>query len=223
MALSLVGILSVDPETETITKGNLKGQYWLVVKETDADYRALGLDAEGTFFGDVQQVSEDDLLEGYMLELAFFKDRLGNPLKKISELLAQKEQSLREDLKPIIAAMTALIQNKEYKIDLKPSQDDLSIMNRMLKDFDSIKPELSFICALASMAILHRKNQNYEQAIFYYLKALDIGGEDPNILFNMARAYHEMGATSRAKNSLERALKLDPKMSMARKFLEFLS
>lgn len=223
MAFHLLGILTVDPETESLTLDPLTGQYWLAVKESGGDYRALEVDEEGRFFGGVQHILEDDLLEGYMPELAFFKEHLETPTKKLISLLTQKKEQFLPELEPLLAAFTALLRNREYNPGLTPSSDELKGIGAMLKEFEPANPGFSFIYALASAAIRHRKNQNHDQAIFYYMKALDLGGEDPNILFNLARVYHELGAEERAKSSLARALELNPKMKMAQQFLDFLT
>ena len=55
------------------------------------------------------------------------------------------------------------------------------------------------------------------------MKALDLDGEDPNVLFNLARVYHEIDMEERAISSLKRALELNPEMEMARQFLDFLT
>lgn len=223
MPLSLIGILTEDPETESLAPDTLTGQYWLVVKETDTAFRALPLDENGQFFGKVQSITEDDLLEHYMPELALFKEFMETPFKKLIPLLAQAQKNDWGDLAPIINALTALIRKQEYKPNLKPSFEELKTINQMIKDFDLLNPNFAFIFSLASMAILHRKNQNYEQSIFYYIKALDIGGEDPNILFNLARAYYEAGAEGRATATLLHVLELSPEMKMAKQFLDFLT
>ncbi len=93
----------------------------------------------------------------------------------------------------------------------------------MLRDINPKKPGFGFVYALTSAAIKHRKNKNHDQAIYYYMKAIDLGGEDPSILFNLARVYHEIGSADRAKQTLKRALQLDPTMKMARQFMDFLT
>jgi len=223
MTFSLIGVLTVDPETESLTLDPLTGQYWLVVKESGADYRALEIDDQGNFLGKVQHVLEDDLLEGYMPELAFFKQHLETPVVKLGSLLTQKKEEFLPALEPLLAALTALVRNKEYNSGFTPNSDELKTMRTMLKEFEPTNPGFGFVYALASAAIRHRKNENFDQAIFYYMKALDLGGEDPNILFNLARVYHELGAEERAMASLARALDINPKMKMAQQFLDFLT
>ena len=222
MALSLIGILCVDPETESMRIDPLLGERWLVVKELNADYRALEIDTTDTFYGKVQHVLEDDLLEGYMPDQAFFNAHYAEPLERLS-LQIKHGQQLSPDLQPVAAALCALLKNRSYDPDLVPGSADLPQILAMFKDFYPGNPGFGFVYSLASAAIRHRKNLNYDQAVFYYMKAMDIGGEDPNILFNLARVYHELGAEDRAISSLKRALALNPKMKMARQFLDFLT
>ena len=95
MAFSLIGVLTVDPETESISNLPLTGQYWLVLKNSDSNYRALETDGDGKFTGSVQHIQEDDLLEGYMPDTAFFKKHFQEPVKKLMALLSHKKETPR--------------------------------------------------------------------------------------------------------------------------------
>ena len=222
MALSLIGILCVDPETESICLDPLVGSRWLVVKEANADYRALEVDGNGDFHGKIQPILEDDLLDGYMPDQPFFAENMAAPLQRLTVQL-KHQKDISEDLRPLLAALYALLKNRSYELNITPGSADLDAILAVTKDFYPANPVFGFVYALASAAIRHRKNLNYDQAIFYYMKAMDLGGEDPNILFNLARVYHELGAEERAVSSLKRALALNPKMKMARQFLDFLT
>ena len=223
MAFSLIGVLTVDPETESISNLPLTGQYWLVLKNSDSDYRALEMDENGKFTGSVQHIQEDDLLEGYMPDTAFFKKHFQEPVKKLMALLSHKKEAFLPELEPLLAALTALIRNQPINPGLAPNANELKTLGFALKDFDPVNPNFVFIYSLVNSAIRHRKNQNYDQAVFYYMKALDLDGEDPNVLFNLARVYHEIDMEERAISSLKRALELNPEMEMARQFLDFLT
>ena len=76
--------------------------------------------------------------------------------------------------------------------------------------------------ATVDAAITHRRAGNHHQAIFYYRKALEADPENPNIMFNLSRVYHELGGNAEAKDLLERILSVKPDMHVARQYLDFL-
>ena len=223
MAFSFIGALTVDPETESISLSPLTGQYWLVLKDSTSGYRALETGENGNFLGDVQHILEDDLFEGCIPDSAFFNEHFKEPVKKLMDLFSHKEKPSLPELEPLLAALTALIRDQPLSSGLAPSASELKTLGFALKDFDLANPDFAFIYSLVNSAIRHRKNQNYDQAVFYYMKALDLDGEDPSVLFNLARVYHETNMEERAISSLKRALELKPDMEMARQFLDFLT
>lgn len=222
MACNLIGLLSTDPKMEAIYTYPLIGQHWLAIKRNHAEYKTLELSSAGLFQGKIQTISEDDLLEGYEPDIPFYNQHLARPLKILAVHLS-REQTVPSNLIPVLAGLSALVYNTAYSQNDLPEASKCTVICKILNDFLSAKPELSFIESLTNAAIIHRKNQNHDQAVYYYMKAMDIGGENPSILFNLARVYHEIGADRRAISSLKRALALNSDFKMARQFLNFLT
>ena len=79
-----------------------------------------------------------------------------------------------------------------------------------------------FQISIASAAVRQRKERNYPLAIDFYSRALQIK-EDDHLLFNTARTYYEMKNIEAAKNCLTRALALNPELTVARQFLDFIA
>jgi tetratricopeptide (TPR) repeat protein len=67
-----------------------------------------------------------------------------------------------------------------------------------------------------------RKSKLTDQAVEYYARALAISDMDENLHYNIARAYFERGDEADCRDSLKRALELNPNMEVAIRFLEFL-
>ena len=224
MALTLLGVLTVDQDSAALSLSAPEETYLLVAKDTGGEYRTLRMNEQGEFLGDVQIMLEDEVLEGYLPDFSFFKQHLAEPYKALSRLLLYNAGNFPEDVSKLLNALLSLAHGAkltpgEHTI----SSGDLELVRQMLRDIDPKNPGFEFVYALASAAIKHRKNKNHDQAIYYYMKAMDIGGEDPNILFNLARVYHEIGSADRAKQTLKRELQLDPTMKMARQFMDFLT
>ena len=67
-----------------------------------------------------------------------------------------------------------------------------------------------------------RKSRLLDQAVEYYARALAITENDENLHYNIARAYFERGDKDECRESLNKALTLNPRMEVARQFMEFL-
>jgi hypothetical protein len=77
----------------------------------------------------------------------------------------------------------------------------------------SIMP--SFKQARLNLGVAHFYTADYREAINSYRLAEGIGGQDPRIAVNIARAYLGMADTTQAVKELNRALSLDPEHDMA--------
>ncbi|MFH1135405.1 MAG: tetratricopeptide repeat protein [Pseudomonadota bacterium] len=60
------------------------------------------------------------------------------------------------------------------------------------------------------LGISLRRQKKTEEALQYFLKALEKTGEDENLLYNISRVYFDKGDLALAKNYLKKALKLKP-------------
>lgn len=76
--------------------------------------------------------------------------------------------------------------------------------------------------AINAFGIHLRKQKDFDTAAVYYRKALEVAPDDERLLFNLARVLFEKGDLAACRNTLERALGLDPEFVEARKFLRYL-
>ncbi|MFW6323627.1 MAG: tetratricopeptide repeat protein [Desulfovibrionales bacterium] len=67
-----------------------------------------------------------------------------------------------------------------------------------------------------------RKNKMYTQAVEYYSRALKLTDDDENLHYNIARAFFERGKMEKAVHHLKKALELNPDLSEAKQFLEYM-
>jgi len=67
-----------------------------------------------------------------------------------------------------------------------------------------------------------RKQKNFDAAIQFYRKALELDPNDVRLLFNLARALYEKGDMAECRSALEQALELTPTFVEAQKFLKHL-
>lgn len=92
------------------------------------------------------------------------------------------------------------------------------ILNRIIKLEAAFEPEHKHL--FNEFGIYLRKAGMFDQSIRYYNRALELTEKDDHLFYNVARAYSEKGDTPSAKENLERALKLNPKLDAARKLLD---
>ena len=72
-------------------------------------------------------------------------------------------------------------------------------------------------------AINLRKQKLYDNAINNYNKALAIDPNDEILYYNLARAYFEKQNFENVRKTLEKALKINPNFTEAKKFLNFIN
>jgi DNA-binding response OmpR family regulator len=74
----------------------------------------------------------------------------------------------------------------------------------------SIQSDPENIHVYNRLGIAFRRQKKFEEAVTYYLKALGISPLEPNLLFNLARAYLGFGRSGDAADALKRALSIKP-------------
>jgi Tetratricopeptide repeat. len=72
------------------------------------------------------------------------------------------------------------------------------------------------------VGIALRKMERYETAEKYYKKALEIGGKDVGLLFNLGRLYVEWQHWRKAERTAQLIVKLDPDFAEGKKLLEYI-
>ena len=74
MALTLLGVLTVDQDSAALSLSAPEETYLLVAKDTGGEYRTLRMNEQGEFLGDVQIILEDEVLEGYLPDFSFLSN-----------------------------------------------------------------------------------------------------------------------------------------------------
>lgn len=67
-----------------------------------------------------------------------------------------------------------------------------------------------------------RKQSLFDTALKHYLRALELSGEDENLLHNIARAYFEKEDMENCVKYLEKSLEVNPNLKESHQFLRFL-
>ena len=115
--------------------------------------------------------------------------------------------------------------NNAVRIDSTPDRKNLigevylthGMAAEAEKAFKSaIKSNPANIHAYNRLGIAFRRQKKYDEAVTYYLMALDIEPGEQNILYNLARAYLGAGKKDKALNILKKAIAVAPDFQEAR-------
>lgn len=196
---------------------------FLVMTHISEAYPAVALKEDGGFSPDVRILSQDEFLSefqpaGEVLHTAW------------SEALEDLRQSLAAGASVRGSAQSANLLEAVHRLcrtardlpgqEAEQPEEDLVREAIAAAQFSGVNTTFNHI--LVEAAISHRRAGNHHQAIFYYDKALKGDPDNPNILFNLSRVYHELGGSNEARAILEQILSINPDMQVARQYLEFL-
>ena len=101
-------------------------------------------------------------------------------------------------------------------------EDDPDNLRMLIQQAVDMRFYDHFQISISSAAVRQRKERNYPLAIDLYLRALAVK-EDDHLLFNLARTYYEMKNIEAAKERLAKALTINPELTVARQFLDFIA
>lgn len=95
------------------------------------------------------------------------------------------------------------------------------ILNRIVKLEAAFEPEHKHL--FNEFGIYLRRAGMYDQSIRYYQRALELTKKDDHLYYNIARAHAEKGDVAGAKEHVEMALRLNPRLEAARKLVDQLA
>lgn len=196
---------------------------FLVMAHSSESYPAVALKADGGFEADVRVLTQDEFLSefhpaGQALHTAWVEalEHLRQTFAGSGALRGSAQSAgLLEAIRRLCRAARDL-SGPESRL---PEED---LTSKVIAAAQFSGAEAAFNHILVEAAISHRRAGNHHQAAFYYTKALESDPENPSILFNLSRVYHELGGDAEARIILERTLSIKPDMHVARQYLDFL-
>jgi len=169
-----------------------------------------------------------------------FKDLFGpvtfddTDLKTTYEFLKQLQMAHEEELRDRMKKETASSEAERLDVDTLEEMDDESTKERAMlaihhiddgdidkatEAIDGMEGVISYIIHYYNtLGIQSREASLYDEAVVNYRKALSVYAQDEGLYYNLARVYYEMGDLEKAKESLGRALEINPQFSDARAF-----
>lgn len=186
-------------------------------------YPAVPLKADGGFAADAQVLTQDELLSEFHPAGKALHAAWAEALEYLRQIFADNAP-LRGNAQSagLLEAVRRLCRTARDLPGAESRLPEEDLARQVIGEARFSGTEAAFNHILVEAAISHRRAGNHHQAAFYYSKALALDPENPNILFNLSRVYHELGGDSEARSVLEKALSIKPDMQVARQYLDFL-
>lgn len=229
MVPTVIGVYRSRTEEKVGTGTTSKTQenviHWLVARTPGGDVLTQPLNSQYLPSGFVQNVPEELFLSVYELEIALYDEHLRSIVISLRDKLNGKASLSEMDAfspqeEQMLYALLAFIRGRSVKTvedsDLLPLRTMLEGM-RLSRDLI-----FEYQKALTGAAINLRKLRQFDKAVTYYTRALQVEGQNDHVLFNLARVYFEMGRNDDARLTLRKALDINPHMEMAQRFLRYL-
>jgi len=197
---------------------------WLAAQLPNSDICIQPLDPSRIPTGLVTTVSSADFFQHYHPEPDCYDSCLRPGAKKLSEWMGAVGTPMPQERPDretglFLRGFLAILHGESGMAVREGDPDNLRALAQqaaIMRFFDH------FQISIASAAVRQRKERNYPLAIDFYSRALQIK-EDDHLLFNTARTYYEMKNIEAAKDCLARALALNPELTVARQFLDFIA
>lgn len=197
---------------------------WLALRLDGARFLVFPLDEARLPLPLPKTVTADAFLDHFLPEPLAFQERLAPAALVLARLLGDVGDNLDQAALPqaeralytvILAALGAAGHEDPTAVQILAALEATAAMPAGGDDIQKL--------AINSFGIHLRKRKDFDTAIAYYRKALELAPDDPRLLFNLARALFEKGDTAGCQSALEQALAHDPDFVEARKFLRYLA
>ncbi len=231
----ILGVYFLGVQTE-VGIGDTAGKhqsvtYWYA-RQLDADrFEVQPLNVYHVPSGVKSELTAGEFLTNYTPEPAYYKNNTVPALESLAKKIEKGEEffsmgNLDEAEKQFVKAL--MIDDLNVKANY-----GLGKVASEKKDYARLKKVLGTLLHLDeafsheyreqfnNFGIILRKNKNYDEALVFYGRALELNAMDENVHFNMARAYYEKQATDDCLHHLNMALAINPGFVEARKFLDY--
>jgi tetratricopeptide (TPR) repeat protein len=218
--------------TGTTTRKTIQKTYWFVDELEEHLLEIQPLNKNYVPSGPKRKITIEDLLAKFAPEPEFYLSTVYPKMQELSRTIQKGER--HRDKGEIFSAELEF--NEAIKVDEEnvranfglgltyldrgeahKANDIFERLVRLDAAFDSEHKHL-----FNDFGISLRKNQMLDQALDYYRKAESLTESDENLYYNIARAYFEKDNINQCYEYLKMALKLDPGMNVAKRFIKYL-
>ncbi|WP_035104554.1 tetratricopeptide repeat protein [Desulfohalovibrio reitneri] len=209
--------------TTTGTGEAARKVYWTARERDDGSITVQPLSRNFAPSGQPRNVSREDFLERFEPEPEFFLDTVsdrrqgkevvdGRPLADMD--LPGAEQVNEDNIKANFNLGLWLLENGRKAKARR-------VFERILRLEGPFRREDKHL--FNGFGIALRKYGQPDMALSFYDKAHLLARDDENLHHNMARSHFEKGDTKKAREELEKSLRLNPGLKESKRFLRYLS
>ncbi len=218
--------------TGTTTRKTIQKAFWFCTELPDGSIEVQPLNTNYIPSGPKRRVPKDEFLASFAPEPEVYISNVFPRIRELNKTIALADRhrgnkeffsaemeygkALKVDEENIRAnfglGITYLERGEGAKAD--------NIFERLVKLDTAFESEHKHL--FNEFGINLRKNKMLDQAVVYYGRALELSGEDENLLHNMARAHLEKGNHDQALTYLLKSLQLSPTLEASVKFLTWM-
>ncbi|MDR1947661.1 MAG: tetratricopeptide repeat protein [Desulfovibrio sp.] len=218
--------------TGTTTRKTIQKTFWFCTENDDGSLEVQPLNPNYIPSGPKKNVKREQFLTHYAPEPEIYISTVYPKMREVNKVVARAER-YRANSELYSAEM-------EYANALKIDDENvranfgLGITYLERGDNDKAQNVFSRIVKLDAafeeehkhlfndFGIKLRKNGMVDQALTYYERALELAGQDENLLYNLARAWLEKKDIAKCLEYLLKSLAVNPRLDPAVKFLIWL-
>jgi len=197
---------------------------WLAAQLPTSDICIQPLDPSNIPTGIVSTINNAEFFQHYIPEATCYDQYIRPGTKKLADWMGAVGMPMPQE-KPdaetgrLLRGFLSILHGEG---GMAMRADDTDNLRKLVQQAVGMRFYDHFQVSIASAAVRLRKERNYQLAIDFYLRALQIR-EDDHLLFNIARTHYEMKNIDAAKDCLAKALALNPELTIARQFLDFIA
>lgn len=218
--------------TGTTQRKTIQKTFWFCSESEDGNVQVQPLNVNYVPSGPSRAVPRDDFLSKFNPEPEFYASTVYPKMKELNETVVRGEKHRSRG-----AAYSAEFEFKQAtNIDEDNVKANFGLVLTYLdrgeqtKANDIFKRLVNLEAAFEEehkhlfndFGINLRKNNMYDQALEYYLRAEELVEDDENLFHNIARVYYEKGDLDNCIKYLKKSLELNPNMEESVRFMDFL-
>lgn len=209
-----------------------KKKYFMVTELENNSFEIRKVNNKNLPSGPRQVIDRRSLTAHYTLEMEFWETKVRPSIERLNSSLERGEAhrnqgefySAEMEFKEILLLdeenVRATFGLGETYLEQKNTEKARDVFKKIIDLKSAYTPEHKHM--FNDFGINLRKNGLYQEALEYYLRAVELDSEDENILFNISRTYFEAGDWENCIKYLTACLKKNKGVAEARRFCLFI-
>ncbi len=191
--------------------------YWFALQLSPSDFLVFPLDDAHLPLPVIKKVSVKEFISAYVPDPALYRDHAFPLIRDVQEKLRTGQEC-----GPAGKRLLKALGLAKKEIQAPESADQLAKDIVAQASNDPQRLEAIQRQNINTLGIQLRKDRNFDGAIDYYRKALDLNPADDHVHFNIARAYFDKGDLEKSLAYLDHALGINPGFAEAEKFRAYI-